>query len=215
MLHITSSYRERERERERERDKKTRMASAQIMHEAILSDPVVFRENIAKEFLKLMSKSGNGDNGDNSKNENIGYNLEKSVLNYTIHEAGLRQIIKKWKNAAFCDIYLSRLRSMMANILTNTELREQIWAGNITPEEMSKISHQEMKPERWRILIERKSKIDKSRFDNMLQASTDMFTCKKCKSKKCTYYELQTRSADEPATIFVTCLDCGKNWKNS
>ena len=40
------------------------------------------------------------------------------------------------------------------------------------------------------------------------------FTCSKCKSKKCTYYEMQTRSADEPATIFITCLDCGKNWRN-
>ena len=49
---------------------------------------------------------------------------------------------------------------------------------------------------------------------NNMQASTDMFTCRKCKSKKCSYYELQTRSADEPSTIFVTCLECGKNWKS-
>ena len=104
---------------------------------------------------------------------------------------------------------------MMTNISKNKELREQILTDGITPEELSKISHQEMNPERWRILIEQKSKKDQSRFENLLQASTDMFTCKKCKSKKCTYYELQTRSADEPATIFVTCLDCGKNWKNS
>ena len=193
------------------------MASAYIMHEAIQVDPIVFRENIAREFLKLLNvqDGANGDSGDSSKHKNLGYNLEKSVLNYTIHEAGLRQIIKKWKNAAFCDIYVSRLRSMMTNISKHKELREQILTDGITPEELSKISHQEMNPERWRILIEQKSKKDQSRFENLLQASTDMFTCKKCKSKKCTYYELQTRSADEPATIFVTCLDCGKNWKNS
>jgi len=46
-----------------------------------------------------------------------------------------------------------------------------------------------------------------------IQASTDMFTCKKCKSKRTTYYEAQIRSADEPATIFITCIDCGKHWK--
>ena len=57
-------------------------------------------------------------------------------------------------------------------------------------------------------------KRDVSKFNTNTQASTDMFTCRKCKSKRCTYYELQTRSADEPATIFVTCLDCGKNWKS-
>lgn len=27
------------------------------------------------------------------------------------------------------------------------------------------------------------------------------------------YYEKQTRSADEPMTVFGTCLDCGKKWR--
>ena len=45
-----------------------------------------------------------------------------------------------------------------------------------------------------------------------------IFTCFKCKSagrpdNKCTYYQLQTRSADEPMTTFVTCLQCGCRWK--
>lgn len=30
---------------------------------------------------------------------------------------------------------------------------------------------------------------------------------------KTTYYQLQTRSADEPLTTFVTCLSCGKKWR--
>lgn len=40
-----------------------------------------------------------------------------------------------------------------------------------------------------------------------------VFVCMKCKSKRTHYYQMQTRSADEPMTIFVTCLDCGKRWK--
>ena len=46
-----------------------------------------------------------------------------------------------------------------------------------------------------------------------MEAVTDSFTCRKCRSKKCTYYELQTRSADEPMTLFITCIDCGTKWK--
>jgi DNA-directed RNA polymerase subunit M/transcription elongation factor TFIIS len=40
-----------------------------------------------------------------------------------------------------------------------------------------------------------------------------MFKCGKCKSKKTTYYQMQTRSADEPMTTYVTCMDCDAKWK--
>jgi len=45
------------------------------------------------------------------------------------------------------------------------------------------------------------------------QASTDQFKCGKCGQRKCTYYQLQTRSADEPMTTFVTCTNCNNRWK--
>jgi DNA-directed RNA polymerase subunit M/transcription elongation factor TFIIS len=34
----------------------------------------------------------------------------------------------------------------------------------------------------------------------------------KCGSKKCTFTELQMRSADEGSTTFVTCVDCSYKW---
>lgn len=42
---------------------------------------------------------------------------------------------------------------------------------------------------------------------------TGLFKCGKCKSVKTTYYQMQTRSADEPMTTFVTCTGCGNRWK--
>lgn len=39
------------------------------------------------------------------------------------------------------------------------------------------------------------------------------FKCGKCKKMKTTYAQLQTRSADEPMTTFVTCHNCGNRWK--
>ena len=50
-------------------------------------------------------------------------------------------------------------------------------------------------------------------YNPQLDANTDNFTCYRCKSKRCSYYQLQTRSADEPMTTFVTCIDCGNRWK--
>lgn len=40
-----------------------------------------------------------------------------------------------------------------------------------------------------------------------------LFRCSKCRSRRTTYYSVQTRSADEPMTNFVTCVDCGNRWR--
>lgn len=40
-----------------------------------------------------------------------------------------------------------------------------------------------------------------------------LFKCSRCKSKKTSYYQMQTRSADEPMTTYVTCNGCGHKWK--
>ncbi len=90
----------------------------------------------------------------------------------------------------------------------------QLKTEAITPHALAFMTHQEMNPAHWKVLLDQKMKRDANKYTNDIQASTDMFTCRKCKSKRCTYYEMQTRSADEPATLFVTCLDCGKNWKS-
>lgn len=47
------------------------------------------------------------------------------------------------------------------------------------------------------------------------QAETDQFKCGRCKQRRCKYYQMQTRSADEPMTTFVTCVNCGNRWKVS
>ena len=167
----------------------------------IIDNPTEFRTNISKKLENII--------GD----EIMSINLEKGIFNYALKEGTAKKIIKKWDNQSFVMLYLDRLRSIYIN-LQNNKLLEQIKSGEITPQVLAFMTHQEMNKEHWKELIEQKIKRDAHKYDTKIAASTDMFTCRKCKSKKCTYYELQTRSADEPATIFVTCLDCGKNWKS-
>ena len=45
------------------------------------------------------------------------------------------------------------------------------------------------------------------------KAISDEFKCGKCKKRKVTYYQKQTRSADEPMTTFLTCVNCGNQWR--
>jgi hypothetical protein len=165
-----------------------------------IADPVKFRENVCDRLDAIL------------EDKTIAINMEKGIYNYAIKEANTKKIIKKWDNPYFAILYIDRLRSIYFNI-KNPELLQQIKNKDITPQTVAFMTHQELNPEHWKELIDKKIKRDANKFTMNIQASTDMFTCKKCRSKKCTYYELQTRSADEPATIFVTCLDCGKNWK--
>lgn len=41
----------------------------------------------------------------------------------------------------------------------------------------------------------------------------DAATCPKCQHDKAYYKELQTRSADEPATLFFKCVQCSHQWR--
>ncbi len=166
-----------------------------------ITNPTQFRSNIRQQF-KIFELD-----------DDTSTNLEIGIFNYAIKESTKNKIIKKWENPLFVQIYKDRLYSIYTN-LKKDELVKRIRTKELTPQIIAFMTHQEMDPSRWHLLIEKKMKRDSSKFDKKVQASTDMFTCRKCKSKKCTYYELQTRSADEPATIFVTCLDCGKNWRS-
>jgi transcription elongation factor S-II len=159
-----------------------------------------FRENIRNEFSKIVDSS------------DLATNLEKGVFNFAIKEATIKKEVKKWENPWFVQLYTDRLRSIYIN-LKNPSILEQIKSGELLPQTFAFMTHQEMNPERWKELIEKKKLVDKNKYDTQLVARTDMFTCGKCKSNRCTYYTMQTRSADEPETIFITCLDCGKNWK--
>jgi transcription elongation factor S-II len=159
----------------------------------------LFRDNIRKKLDEILN---------NEKNTS---NLEKGIFNYSLKEADQRKIVKKWDNKQFIQIYLDRLRSIMINLKGN--ILEQINDGTIKPHIVAFMTHQELYPERWATMIDAKTKRDKNKFETNMSAATDVFTCRKCKGNQCTYYQMQTRSADEPMTTFVTCLLCSARFK--
>jgi transcription elongation factor S-II len=165
-----------------------------------IANPEQFRLNIRGKLNLIL------------ENEKHSSNLEKGIFNYALKEATNRKVVKKWDNQYFVQIYLDRLRSIYLN-LKNTEILEQIKSEEVQAHTVAFMTHQEMRPDKWKELIEEKAKKDKNKFETNVEASTDTFTCRKCKSNKCTYYQMQTRSADEAMTTFVTCIECGQRWK--
>jgi transcription elongation factor S-II len=165
-----------------------------------ISNPENFRTNVRSKLNAILNNDRNA------------LNLEKGVYNYTLKEAEYRKVVKKWDNRYFVQLYIDHLRSVFTNLKSETIL-EQLNSGEIQAHKIAFMTHQEMRPEKWDELIRKKSIKDKNKFENNVEASTDTFTCRKCKSKKCTYYLQQVRSADEPMTCYVTCVDCGCRWK--
>ena len=146
------------------------------------------------------------------KREKYSVNLEKGIYNWSLQDASNKKIIKRWDNEIFVAIYLDRFKTIMIN-LENSSLIEKIVSKEIKPHQIAFLTHQEMSPEKWTLLIEKKKQRDQNMYEPKIDANTDNFTCRKCKSTRCSYYQLQTRSADEPMTTFVTCIDCGNRWK--
>lgn len=165
-----------------------------------IDDPEKFRKTIL-DYL-------------NNKIQNIkiSENLEKGIYNYTLEQCEKKNLIKKWSNEFFGIIYIQKVKAISFN-LNNLELFNKLIKKEIKAHELAFLNHQSMRPDLWDKLLEEKRIKDENKFLPKIEASTDDFTCFKCKSKKCTFYQLQTRSADEPMTTFVTCLECGNRWK--
>jgi len=169
--------------------------------------PDHFRGEVRKRIADLLKNHEH----DTAVIDTISTNVEKGIFNWTIQHA-TNNIVKKWSNSFFVTLYIDRLRSVYIN-LKKPDVSSAILSSNIKSQDIAFMTHQEICPDKWKKLIEDKKIRDKQKYEPNIEASTDNFTCNKCKSKKCTYYQLQTRSADEPMTTFVTCLECGKRWK--
>ena len=145
-------------------------------------------------------------------NFNMCINIEKSIYNSCIRNGIKHKIIRKWNNSNFVLLYAHKLKSIITN-LQNPIISNKVMDGEINSYDIAFMTHMELLPEKWDIKMKEKELRLENKFFPKVEANTDDFTCGKCKSNACTYYQLQTRSADEPMTTFVTCTNCGQRWK--
>ena len=194
-----------------------------------IKNPKEFRKNICLKLEELFEKTNEKEEEASAVNaaslapavnapavnacKNICLNLEKGVFNYAIQEADKKEIVKKWDNVYFTQFYVDKMRSIITNLEKNEDLRKIVLAKLIKAHELAFMTHQQMNPKKWQKMLDDKKIRDENKYAPKIEASTDNYTCRKCKSKKCSYYQMQTRSADEPMTTFVSCISCGSRWK--
>ena len=117
--------------------------------------------------------------------------------------------------------YEQKARQISINLdpnsyIKNTYLHPLVISGEITPAQLVYLTPQELCPEKWEQTIRENQELLKKQVEgSKARATTDMFICPKCKKRETTYYEQQTRGADEPMTKFITCVaeGFGKQWK--
>ena len=114
--------------------------------------------------------------------------------------------------------YKLKYRELAMNLKDpqNPDLSAALLCGAWSPEQVVGMSVKELASSSLKAQREAEARWarDEARSDlGKLNGLTDMFRCGKCRERKCTYYQMQTRSADEPMTVFVRCTVCGNRWK--
>merc|ERR1719181_1577294 len=100
--------------------------------------------------------------------------------------------------------YKKTFQILAPNLKRNADLRAKVLSGEVTPQTLVCLDPKEMATKEQ---LEKEIAIKKEIMLDVLVADgpkpeTDMFQCSKCRKKRCTYYQKQTRSADEPMTTF-------------
>ena len=141
-------------------------------------------------------------------------NIEKGVFNKAINICKENNLPLKWSTTEFVKSYSKNARKILANISytqNSKKFKADILNGKYEYYDIVNLTHEQMDPEYWANV---KINIMNKHISSTKEEVADgIFVCNSCKSKKTVYYQMQTRSADEPMTTYVTCTNCNKKWK--
>lgn len=165
-----------------------------------------YRENVIQKLNSIV------------EDESISNKIEQSIYHWTQTELTKRGEVTDSSLDMFKKLYLNKVIQIFYNInpdssINNTSFLTRIKGGEIDIDSIPSMTPQEIFPEHWEKLQEKQKATDEFLYLKKPEAATDEFKCSRCKERKCTYYELQTRSIDEPMTKFVRCLVCDHRWR--
>ena len=127
--------------------------------------------------------------------------LEQEIFTFTSNHFG----------ASNEPMYIAKARSVYINIT----LAPWTLTSGLTDKDIVNMKPYEFQPEAWQPFLDINNRQNDSMGEQINIQTTTLYTCGKCKKNNCHVTELQTRSSDEPMTLFVQCLSphCGHRWR--
>ena len=144
--------------------------------------------------------------------------IESGIFQAALQDAEENGIRPNWENPAFVEIYKIIARRVIANLdpdsyIGNKRLIIRLKDGEFPPQQVAFMTPRELFPEHWQELADEQLKRETTMLEGNQGEGCDLFKCRRCGKSRTRYWEMQTRSADEPMTVFIRCLNCGKEWR--
>ena len=171
------------------------------------------------------------------KFEGVARNIERSLYNWTVQETRkarntsygtmknpepqwlierrAEREVTSWESRNFRWRYKMKLMALLASF-KRSDLVERLKQGKLQVRELAFYEPDILEPEgrysQMKFALAKKD-LERETARKNEEGYEGLFKCGKCKSTKTTYYQMQTRSADEPMTTYFTCKGCGARWK--
>jgi DNA-directed RNA polymerase subunit M/transcription elongation factor TFIIS len=144
--------------------------------------------------------------------------IEMSIFNLALKDADEKFVLKNFDNKLFQICYTSSARRILGNLdpnsyIQNKNLYSKVHKGDLKIEHLATMNTIDLAPELYKEMRERQLLREQRQLEGNKSMATDMFKCGRCNKRETTFYELQTRSADEPMTKFINCVNCGHHWR--
>lgn len=145
-------------------------------------------------------------------------NIEQGIYNYSVTRCEENYYMPNWESTEFKNSYINKSRTVFSNLVSNNYIGNDYLLNKIKDKSIDcyQIAFMEsynLFPSKWQDIIDEKIKIEQILKNELQGTASEHFKCPKCKARKTIYVQVQTRSADEPMTTFITCLKCGNKWK--
>lgn len=165
-----------------------------------------WRDNVVEKLVSLVD------------DEKLAIDIEKALYQKTRDKTSQTELALL-QTSIFKHRYMYNLQTLVLNLdptdyVGNQNLISRVKSGDISAVQLVVMTPEEMFPEKWEEIRRRQKEEEKFLYENNRKATSKRIKCFSCGNRNVCTSEQQTRSADEPMTVFYECLDCGNKWRN-